>query len=53
MRKSLIVIFLVLLIDQISKFWIKTSMTIGESFPVLVFTLKWMMVHGYLQEKVL
>lgn len=35
MRKSLIVIFLVLLIDQISKFWIKTSMTIGESFPVL------------------
>lgn len=35
MKKSLIVIFLVLLIDQISKFWIKTSMTIGESFPVL------------------
>lgn len=35
MKKSLIVIILVLLIDQISKFWIKTSMTIGESFPVL------------------
>ncbi len=35
MKKSLIVVFLVLLIDQISKFWIKTSMTIGESFPVL------------------
>ena len=35
MKKSLIVIFLVLLIDQISKFWVKTSMTIGESFPVL------------------
>lgn len=35
MKKSLIVIFLVLLIDQISKFWIKTNMTIGESFPVL------------------
>lgn len=35
MKKSLIVIVLVLLIDQISKFWIKTSMTIGESFPVL------------------
>lgn len=35
MKKSLIVIILVLLIDQASKFWIKTSMTIGESFPVL------------------
>lgn len=35
MKKSLIVIFLVLLIDQISKIWIKTNMTIGESFPVL------------------
>ena len=35
MKKSLIVIVLILLIDQISKFWIKTSMTIGESFPVL------------------
>ena len=35
MKKSLIVIFLVLLIDQVSKIWIKTSMTIGESFPVL------------------
>ena len=35
MKKSLIVIIMVLLIDQISKFWIKTSMTIGESFPVL------------------
>lgn len=35
MKKSLIVIFLVLLFDQISKFWVKMSMTIGESFSVL------------------
>ena len=35
MKKPLIVIFLVLLIDQISKFWIKLNMTIGESFSVL------------------
>ena len=35
MKKSLIVIFAVVLIDQISKFWIKTSMTIGESLPVI------------------
>ena len=35
MKKPLIVIFIVLLLDQISKFWIKLSMTIGESFSVL------------------
>ena len=35
MKKPLIVIFLVLLGDQISKFWIKLNMTIGESFSVL------------------
>ena len=35
MKKPLIVIFLVLLIDQISKFWVKLNMTIGESFSVL------------------
>ncbi len=34
MKKPLIVIFIVLLIDQISKFWVKLSMTIGESVPV-------------------
>ncbi|MBE6342942.1 MAG: lipoprotein signal peptidase [Lentimicrobiaceae bacterium] len=34
MKKPLIVIFIVLLIDQISKFWVKLSMTIGESIPV-------------------
>ncbi|MBO7287670.1 MAG: lipoprotein signal peptidase [Bacteroidales bacterium] len=35
MKKPLIVIFLVLLIDQITKFWVKLNMTIGESFSVL------------------
>ncbi|MBQ8760168.1 MAG: lipoprotein signal peptidase [Bacteroidales bacterium] len=35
MKKSLIVIFIVLLLDQILKFWVKLNMTIGESFPVL------------------
>lgn len=35
MKKPLIVIFLVLLLDQISKFWIKLNMTLGESFSVL------------------
>ena len=35
MKKPLIVIFIVLLLDQMSKFWIKLNMTIGESFSVL------------------
>ena len=35
MKKSLIVIFIVILIDQILKIWVKLNMTIGESFPVL------------------
>ena len=34
MKKPLIVIFLVLLLDQISKIWVKTTMTIGEAIPV-------------------
>jgi signal peptidase II len=35
MKKPLIIIFLVLLIDQTIKFWIKTHMYIGESIKVL------------------
>ena len=35
MKKPLIVIFSVLLLDQLSKILVKTTMTIGESFPVL------------------
>ena len=34
MKKSLLVIFLVLLCDQILQFWVKLSMTIGEHFSV-------------------
>ena len=35
MKRPLIIIFIVLLLDQILKFWVKLNMTIGESFPVL------------------
>ena len=32
---SFVVMFLVLLIDQILKIWVKTSMTLGEEIPVI------------------
>ncbi len=35
MKKSLLIILLVLISDQILKVWIKLSMTIGEEIPVL------------------
>ena len=35
MKRPLIIIFIVLLLDQLLKFWVKLNMTIGESFPVL------------------
>lgn len=35
MKKSLLIILLVLIFDQILKVWIKLSMTIGEEIPVL------------------
>lgn len=35
MKKPLIIIFVILLLDQILKIWVKLNMTIGESFPVL------------------
>lgn len=38
----LIVIFLVLLIDQASKIWVKTHMEISEEFPVLG---DWFIIH--------
>ncbi|MBO7338013.1 MAG: signal peptidase II, partial [Paludibacteraceae bacterium] len=34
MKKPLIVIFLVLLLDQFSKIMVKTTMAIGEAIPV-------------------
>ena len=35
MKKSLIIIIIVIILDQILKFWIKLNMTIGESFSVI------------------
>ncbi len=35
MKKSLLIILLVLIFDQILKVWIKLNMTIGEEIPVL------------------
>lgn len=42
MKKSIAIIFLVLLIDQIIKIWIKTSMFIGEEIPVFG---NWFIIH--------
>lgn len=33
--KAILIVVIILIIDQISKFWIKTHMYLGESFPVL------------------
>lgn len=35
MKKAFLIVFLVLLFDQLFKFWIKLNMTIGEEIPVL------------------
>lgn len=42
MKRPLLIIFLVLLIDQSFKFWIKTNMTISEQFPLLG---EWFFIH--------
>ncbi len=42
MKKPLIIILIVLLVDQISKFWVKMTMTIGESIPVFG---KWFQIY--------
>lgn len=34
MKKPLVIIFIVLLLDQIVKFWIKMNMTLGESYHI-------------------
>ncbi|MEQ8624962.1 MAG: lipoprotein signal peptidase [Vicingaceae bacterium] len=41
-RLALVVIFIVLLIDQISKFWIKTHLEISEEIPVFG---DWFIIH--------
>ena len=42
MKKSLLIVFLVLLIDQILKVWVKTHMYLGEEFSVLG---NWFIIH--------
>src|ERR1035437_8428098 len=35
MKKAALIVFLVLLIDQVVKIWIKTHMTLGDQIPVI------------------
>src|SRR5688572_28501454 len=42
LKRSLLLIFLVLLIDQTLKIWIKTHMYLGEEFPVFG---NWFRIH--------
>jgi len=42
LQKSILLVILVLLVDQILKIWIKTHMTIGEEFSVLG---NWFLIH--------
>ena len=42
LQKSVLIVVLVLLVDQILKIWIKTTMSLGEEFPVIG---KWFIIH--------
>jgi signal peptidase II len=42
LKKSFLIIFLILLIDQISKFYIKTHMMLGDEIPVFG---NWFIIH--------
>jgi signal peptidase II len=42
LKRALIIVFFILLIDQASKVWIKLNMTIGQEFPVLG---DWFIIH--------
>jgi signal peptidase II len=42
LKKAAIIIFLVLLFDQVLKIWVKTTMTIGESHTVFA---NWFFIH--------
>lgn len=42
MKKSFLIVFIVLLIDQTLKFWIKTHMTMGQEFHVAG---NWFIIH--------
>lgn len=41
-RLAILVIFAVLILDQLSKFWVKTNLQIGEEIPVLG---DWFIIH--------
>lgn len=41
-KKSLLIVFIVLLIDQALKFWIKTNMTLGQEFHMVG---NWFIIH--------
>lgn len=42
LKKSLLIIFLILLIDQALKIWIKTNMYIGQEYNVFG---NWFIIH--------
>lgn len=42
LQKSALIVFLVLLADQILKIWIKTNMTLGQEFPAIG---DWFIIH--------
>ena len=42
LQKSALIVVLVLLVDQILKIWIKTTMAIGDEFPVIG---RWFIIH--------
>lgn len=42
MKRAIIIIVLILILDQVTKFWIKTTLYLGESIPVLG---NWFIIH--------
>lgn len=42
LQKSVLIVFLVLLVDQALKIWIKTNMSLGEEFSVIG---NWFLIH--------
>ena len=42
LTKSILIVFFVLLVDQVLKIWIKTNMTLGEEFSVFG---NWFLIH--------
>ncbi len=41
MKKAAIIVFLILLVDQVSKIWIKTNMALGDNFRIT----DWAIIH--------